>query len=247
MTILETLLSDLPAGWRVTDVHVGANWVLSLAVSGVGLRRAGVAAAPNETALDARFQIGHYPLDEKAEVVARDLRSTDMTAAAVGLATFNALSQPDESRLTTADAADWLSAQCVRRRIAIFGRFPFIDAEIRPRARRVWVFEQQPQADELDSRAIQTVLPQADVVAITGSSVINHTIDAILPHIRPGTTVVLLGPSTPLSVKLFDNGIDALFGVRVVDLQGAIDSVIAGVGFQKMAGLQRVSLFRQPT
>ncbi len=72
----------------------------------------------------------------------------------------------------------------------------------------------------------------------------NHTIDLILPHVRPGSTVVLLGPSTPLSVKLLSSGIHALFGVRVVDVLAAVDSVVAGVGFQKMVGLQRVSLFR---
>jgi uncharacterized protein len=245
MTILQTLLSDLPMGWRITDVYIGANWVLSKIRDKAGVERAGVAAAPHHIASDEHFQIGHYSLDERAEIVTQWLGSTEPTTAAVGLATFNALNQPDEHLLTHTDAADWLSEQSLGRNIAIFGRFPFIDAEIRPYAKQVWVFELQPQSGELDSRAIETVLPHADCVAITGSSIVNHTLDLILPHTNPHSTVVVLGPSTPLSTKLFDLGISALFGVCVTHMQPAIDSVVKGVGFQQMNGLQRVSLFKE--
>ena len=115
MMILQTLLSDLPPGWRVTDVYIGANWVLSLIEGNTGVQQAGVAAAPHQLTPDAPFQIGHYPLDKDAEAVARWLDSADATTAAIGLATLNALNQPDEHLLTTTDAADWLSAQSLGR------------------------------------------------------------------------------------------------------------------------------------
>jgi uncharacterized protein (DUF4213/DUF364 family) len=244
MTVLETLLTDLPSGWRVTDVYVGTNWVLSLVVQPNGAQRAGVASTPRQIASNARFQIGHHQLDEKADDFTRLLASSDALSAAVGLATLNAVNQPPESALTTFDAADWLAEQSADRTIALFGRFPFIEGEIRPFARQVWVFEQEPEAGEFNLSDITTILPQTDVVAITGSSIINHTIDLILPRIRLETLVVVLGPSTPLSEKLFSCGIQAMFGVRVVNLQQVIASVTAGDCFQKMQGLQRVSLLK---
>jgi uncharacterized protein (DUF4213/DUF364 family) len=189
--------------------------------------------------------MGHSRLDQAADVVARWLLSQDATEAAVALATLNALNQPAEYRLTTADAANWLAVQCSGHNLAIFGRFPFIDGELRPVARQVWVFEQQPRPDEFDSRVIPDLVPQADIIAITGSSVINHSIDTILPHVKPGSTVVLLGPSTPLSERLFEAGIDAMFGVRVANVQQVVESVVAGAGFQKMRGLERVALFKR--
>lgn len=245
MTVLDILLADVPTGWRVTDVHVGANWVVALVHHSDGTTRAGVAATPHPVASDAAFQPGHTALDRDAEQIAQGLRSPDMTAAAVALATLNALNQPDERLLTTDDAADWLSAQSAGRSIAIFGRFPFIEEEVRPFASRVWVFEQQPQPGELGGEAVGAVLPQADIVAITGSSVINHTIDGILGQVRHGCVTVILGPSTPLSVKLLDSGIDALFGVSAVDVPSLIRTVAAGSGFQKVEGLRRVALFRR--
>ncbi|HVO41158.1 MAG TPA: DUF364 domain-containing protein [Aggregatilineales bacterium] len=244
MTVLDTLLDDFPTGWRVKDVYVGENWIASLAVNGQGVIQAGVAMAPHPIAAEARFQIGHCQPDEPAEGLGRRLLSQDMTEAAVALATLNALNQPPENRLTIAHAANWLSAQGAGRTLAIFGRFPFIDAELRPAARQVWVFEQQPGPGEYDGSNVPLLVPQADIVAITGSSVINHTIDTILPYVRPGSTVVLLGPSTPLCEKLFAIGIDAMFGVRVANVQQVVESVVGGAGFQKMQGLQRVALLK---
>ena len=244
MTVLDTLLTDLPSGWRVSDVYVGANWVLSVVCQPDGTQQAGVASTPRQIAPESPFQIGHYAPNEKAEELVRLLSSPNMISAAVGLATLNALNQPAEDALTTFDAADWLSEKSTNRAIAIFGRFPFIEDEIRPFARRVWVFEQDTQAGEFDLNDIDSILPEAEVVAITGSSIINHTIDYILPHIQPQTMVAVLGPSTPLSAKLFACGVHAMFGVRVVDLQQVIASVTAGDGFQKIQGLQRVSLLK---
>jgi uncharacterized protein (DUF4213/DUF364 family) len=244
MTVVETLLANLPTGCHVTDLYVGVNWILSLVNDTAGTQLAGVASTPKQIAAESRFQIGHYALNEDAQASARLLLSDDPTTAAVGLATVNALNRHDETTLHHDDAANWLSAQSANRRIAVFGRFPFIDGEIRPYARNVWVFEQEPQGDELNVSEIARVLPQADIVALTGSTVINHTIDTILPHIKPGSLVVVLGPSTPLSAKLFTCGIDALFGVRVTDVQRVVESVLAGEGFQKMQGLQRVALFK---
>jgi uncharacterized protein len=244
MTVLETLLADCPVGWHVTDAYVGVNWVVSLICDPNGMQRAGVASSPKQIAASSRFQVGHHRLSENAGLFGRLLLSEDATEAALGLATLNALNQPSETSLTTTDAADWLSEKSTNRRVAIFGRFPFIDDEIRPHAKQVWVFEQEAQAQELAPLDAVSILPQADIVAITGSAVINHTIDSILPHIRPGSIVALLGPSTPLSEKLFGCGIDALFGVQVSNVEQVIDSVMAGDSFQKMQGLRRVSLIR---
>ncbi|MBC7810863.1 MAG: DUF4213 domain-containing protein, partial [Burkholderiales bacterium] len=140
LPLVETLLTDLPIGWRVTDVYMGANWVLSLVRSHDGIQAAGVAAAPHSIAPDARFQSGHHALDVPAESLAYGLRSSDMTEAAVGLATVNALTPINESRLSSDDAANWLTEQSAGKSVAIFGRFPFIEDEIRPFARQVWVF-----------------------------------------------------------------------------------------------------------
>jgi uncharacterized protein (DUF4213/DUF364 family) len=247
MPVLDILLGGLPTGWSVTDVYVGANWVLALVRHGDGSERAGVAAAPVIFPENAHYPIGHYTPNANAVEMMQLLRSDDPTAAAVGLATLNALQQPDETALTRHDAADWLSAQSSGKTVAIFGRFPFITDEIRPFAKAVYVFEQNPEQGEYSAKDVPHLIPQADLIAITSSTVINHSIDAILQHTNDQQTVVLLGPSTPLTSRLFDCGITALFGVRVADIEQAKASVLAGEIFRKMHGLERVSLLKPDT
>ncbi len=244
MSVLETLLQDTPVGWRVTEVDVGLHWVLVQVRYTDGSQRAGVASVQVNWSDPVAYPVGHYQLDKDAAQLLFLLRSTDITKSAVGLAIFNALHQPDKSALVTADAVDWLADRCEGRAIAIVGRFPFIEDELRPVADHVYVFEREPAPGEFGAHDMAAVLPRADIVAITSSTLVNHTLDDILA-VTDRQIVVLLGPSTPLTARLFDCGVDALFGVRVADVRAVQDSVRDGVSFRKMQGLQRVSLFRQ--
>lgn len=56
------------------------------------------------------------------------------------------------------------------------------------------------------AEAASDLIPQADVVAITGSALINHTLDRLLSLAKRQATVPVLGPSTPLSPVLFEYG-----------------------------------------
>lgn len=244
MSIREALLENLPQNSRTQAIYVGNNWVLSLISANDGTQYAGVAAAPRQFTGSSRFPPGHYSLDKDASTIAQLLRSDDNSKASVGLATVNALLQVGKITVSNIDAANWLTQVCTDRSIAIFGRFPFIDEEVRPFASQVWIFEQHPQKGEYSADDMSEILPQANVIAITSSTIINHTINGILSYISTDSITALLGPSTPLSTKLFKYGIDALFGVQVFDIQKVTDSVQAGADFRKMHGLGRVSLFK---
>ncbi len=241
MTILKSLLDDLPADLPAVDVYIGKNWTLAhLSDSD----RAGVASTPQQIPQESVFHIGQRLHFSDRPSLADMLASHTNITATISVAVLNAVLQPPAEMLSDEDAADWLSAQSKGRCIAIFGRFPFVDDEIRPHAKQICVFEQQPTAGEYGANDMPHLLPQMDIVAITGSTIINHTLDAILSYVGATTTVVIMGPSTPLSPRLFTYGVDVLFGVRVIDTHATIQSAMAGDDFQKMRGLQRVSLFK---
>jgi len=82
------------------------------------------------------------------------------------------------------------------------------------------------------------------VVAITGTTIINHTIDQLLSFCRPETTVMILGPSTPLVPQLFNRGIKYLSGSRVIDEQDARLTIQQGAGFPQVKGVQVVTMIR---
>jgi uncharacterized protein (DUF4213/DUF364 family) len=237
LATLDALLADLPGGWAVEEVVLGANWVLSI-VTSRGDRRAGLASTLHESAPRTGRLSGGGDAAEMAQLA----RSSDRAEAAAGLATLNALLRPDPEALTSIDAADWLAEHGAGKGVAIFGRFPFIEDEIRPSARRVWVFEREPVDGEYGARDIPAIVPGADIVAITSSTLVNQTLDGILEHVAPHSTLMMLGAGTPLSPRLLAQGFDLLSGVIVRDIERAADSVRAGVSFRQMDGLQRVTL-----
>jgi len=243
-TILETLLATLPEGWQIHRLHLGVNWTLAQVQGPDGELRAGLAASPptEVVAGQSRFVIGDNAVgtEEAREVVGLAL-SPDMTAAALGLATLNALLQPDPALLSDIDAGDWLLEQGRGKKLAVVGSFPFV-AELRPVVAQLWVLELQPKLGEYPASTAPEIIPQADILAITGSTLVNHTLDDLLKLARPETKVMVLGPTTPLSPVLFDYGVDLLSGVQVVDVAAVLVSIEQGVSFRKMQGVRRVTL-----
>ncbi len=239
--VLEALLADCPAGGTVVDLVIGRRWTLSVVEIG-GKIRGGLASPPGALTAAPGMPLGGREARAAAALAGDD----DPGSAAAGLATLNALLEPDPAALLEIDAADWLAARGRGRRVAIFGRFPFIDAEIRPAAAAISVFELDPGPGEFGPADMADVLPRAELVAITASALVNHTLDGILAHIAPEAERVMLGATTPLSPRLFDFGFSLLAGVQVVDVEATVVEIRAGLSFRQMTGLRRVSLRREP-
>jgi uncharacterized protein (DUF4213/DUF364 family) len=249
------LLARLPEAESVRRIIQGASWVLAVVRGTCGREAAGMAGIPR--GLRGQCCVpGHaapeagQPLEitfdaaEPATRWARLLLSTDNGEAALGLAVINALLALEPETAAPIDGVDWLLARAAGRNVAVIGGFPFVDRELRRIARDVWVFEREPGARELHEARAPELLPNAEIVVITGSALANHTLDAMLSVTAPHAVRMLLGPSTPLTSALFPFGFDALSGVRVADAEAVAHAVSAGTGFRRMTGLQRVTLLR---
>jgi uncharacterized protein (DUF4213/DUF364 family) len=161
------------------------------------------------------------------------LRSERILEASIGMATFNALLETERGPLTEVNAADILLEQGAGKRIAIVGHFPFIE-RVRAAASQCWVLELRPGPGDLPADQASVVLPQADVVALTGTSLLNHTFDELMRLCRRDAFVLLLGPSVPMTPVLFDAGVDALSGTLVDDPELVILSLSQGATFRQI-------------
>jgi uncharacterized protein (DUF4213/DUF364 family) len=92
---------------------------------------------------------------------------------------------------------------------------------------------------------VEAIVPQADIVAITGSAFINHTIERLLGLCPPQSFVVVLGPTTPLSSVLFDYGVDVVSGTLVVEPELALRCLSEGATFRQVRGTRRLTMERQ--
>jgi len=124
------------------------------------------------------------------------------------------------------------------------GHFPFVSA-LREAAARLWVLELRPRPGDVGAEEAQAAVPEADIVAITGSAFINHTVERLLSLCQPESFVVVLGPTTPLSPVLFDYGVDVISGTRVVDPELALRCLSEGATFRQIRGIRLLTMERQ--
>jgi uncharacterized protein (DUF4213/DUF364 family) len=239
MTVLDDLLAGLPAGGRVRDVLVGRHLTV------VSSLRCGLAST-----LAGHGPHGHHPVRDvgklerkRPQELATWARSDNALEASLGVAAINSLIEPDHRRLVEANALQLLVERGRDRNVALIGHFPFIP-DLREAARDLWVIEKDPAEDEHPASAAADLLPKADVVAITGSTLINHTLEALLSRCRPRAFVMILGPSTPLSPILFDHGVAALSGIQVDDEESVLRTIRQGAGFRQVEGLRLVVMIR---
>ena len=123
------------------------------------------------------------------------------------------------------------------------GHFPFIQ-KLREVARELWVIEKNPREDDLEEAEAERFIPQADIVGITGTSFTNHTIEHLLELCRPDAYKVILGDTTPLSPVLFDYGIHAISGTKVVDPDLALRCVSQGANYRQIRGIQKLTMMK---
>lgn len=241
MEILRRILDSLPTEKiKVSTVQVGAHWTL------VGSRGWGLASTllPDEPHGSSSVRdVGMLHQKDAQELASWSL-SSHVLEASIGMAALNSLLDVDETQAVMGDALDILTKQGANKRVAIVGHFPFIP-KLKPICKEVWVIEQKPTMDEIDSKNAAGILSQADLAVITGTTLINHTFDQLLYYCKKDAFVMVLGPSTPLSPVLFDYGVMMISGVRVVSPQEALITVQQGAIFPQIKGVRRLTLMKE--
>jgi len=233
MNILDNLIANLPENVPVRSVLVGAHWTV------VCSRHCGMAST-----LTSNHPHGHLQIrdvgrlhQKSARELAELARSDELMEASIGMAAINSLLEVDESRAVEMNASEALIRRGRGKNVALVGHFPFIP-QLRQAVGQLWVIEQNPVDDDFPAEAAVDLIPQADIVAITSTALINHTLDGLLALCTPQATVMLLGPSTPLSPILFDHGATIISGTRVIDEAAVLRTVGQGASFRQVEGVK---------
>jgi len=248
--LLESVSTEAPAA----RVLVGAFW--TAVVLDTDPPRCGLASTMHGG--HREHHLSGPPLPEAGDLVARSgcelagwLRSESTLEASVGMAAFNALlaaqtEQVERCDISEVNAEDVILERGRGRRVAIVGHFPFVE-RVRQATDACWVLELNPRPGDVPAERASELLPQADVVALTGTSLINHTFDDLIALCRPDAFVLLLGASAPLTPVLFDAGVSAVSGTRVVDPQAVLRLVGQGATFRQIkrgGGVRLLTMMR---
>lgn len=238
MMLLDTLIENT-AGIPVTEVITGAY------VTMVTSRNTSICATLREEfCVSKGVRDAGCLTDLDSRSLAKFSLSDNLLEASIGVCALNSAINIDNLPFKNINAKDLIFEKGRGKKLAMIGHFPFID-NARNLFSEVFVFEKKPQPGDLCENDIPEFLPLADIVAITGMTVTNHTIDGILPHIRKDALVIMLGPSTPLSPILFDFGVDVIAGSVVRDSDFVRSRVIEGASLHYLGGIEYVALLKE--
>jgi uncharacterized protein (DUF4213/DUF364 family) len=241
MQILDDLISSLNFNTSVRDIRQG------IFHTGVLTRYCGLAATLPRDVFRQEPPMVKEPgflLRKKPRELARLCYSSNILEAAIGMATINSLLKVDENSCLELNAAELIIEKGRNKRVAIVGHFPFI-SRVKKAAREVWVIEKNPKGNDAGESEADSLIPKADVVAITGSAFTNHTIEHLLSLCEPKAFVIALGDTAPLSTVLFEYGLDAISGTHVTDFELALQCVSQGANFRQIQGVKRLTLKKQ--
>lgn len=240
MKILDDLLSTLNFEAEVRDIRQGPFQ------TAVVTRHGGLASTPRVH--------GHHqdtpplkgvgtPMGKRSLEIAQMAYSPSLLEAAIGMAAINSLLEVDEGRCVALNAGDLLAEKGKGKKVALIGHFPFVP-QLRQVVKELRVIEQYPREGDLAESEAESLVPQADVVGITGMTFTNHTIEGLLSLCRPEAYVIILGPTAPLSPVLFHYGVDAVSGTKVVDPEAVLRGVSQGATFRQLKGIRLLTMER---
>jgi uncharacterized protein len=181
-------------------------------------------------------QAGNLDKSSVSEILKYAL-DTNVLKSAIGVATLNALSQlviesevgKEYKVAKEKDGFDLLEIK-PDETVTLIGAFgPYI-RRLKMMGNPFFIVEKNPQtlrSDEMKyfkpESEISSALEKSNVVIITGTAIVNHTIDPILSSFTNGKRTAIIGPTASMIPDaFFKKGVQVMAGVRILNPDGMI-------------------------
>lgn len=214
----------------IKEVLIGLTWTLCQA-EGVGL-----CMSPGKATRTLPWSgtLVNKPLAE----LALWLRSWDNYQATVGMAAINSVvnsSSKLPAKATVLSPSgpanlavfEYFLPQIRNRNVCVIGRYPALSRYAQEM--HLSVLELQPGPDDFPAPAAEYLLPEAEWVFLTATSIVNKTFPRLV-ELAQNSKLVLMGPTVPWLPDLAQFGIDYLAGVTITDFKALRQTVAEGGG-----------------
>ena len=236
---LKKELGNFVSKVRVENVRIGLAYTAVV----LSTRHAGVAYTPTTRLPECPVLVDAGKISGKSALnVMNKGESSNLVETAVGVATINALSQaafeakPEKYVFSDIDVLDLIQPKDKVVMVGYFG--PLINKILR-KTRDLYVLEKRKIKDKrvhfIFQHDASTVLPSSDILLISGSTLVNKTINQILKLQGNAREVVLLGPTASMVPQpLFKKGVTAVMGVKITDAKKMLRVVSESGGTQQL-------------
>ena len=187
-----------------------------------------------------------------ATELAERAKSWDTGERVIGVATINALSQillrreHDGYTVTEGNVLEQVDIRPTDK-VAMVGNIKPLVPGIRNKASSLRIFERGGSLGEgiLPDTAAEELIPESDIVFITGSAIANGTVGRLLQLSENARSVVLVGPTASMVPSpLFKRGVDLIGGVIVTEPDRAMQIVAEGGGTPQLKAATKFVLIK---
>lgn len=206
--LADSVTDDTPAD----EVLVGLNWTMIRAGP-----LAGIARSPERGTQGARTVRQGEPIAGRPlAALAGWICSVDPLRRSIGLAAINAFwNRPDGPG--AADRWGLAGFASPGDGLVIVGGFRAALKRL-PAAR---IIEREPKGNDIPIEEAGAALAKAQSVAITAQTVMNGSLEPLLPRILAAGHRLLVGPSAPVAPPVLDAGLTRVSGLAITDADTA--------------------------
>lgn len=218
--IYDKLIEKIPSGIKIVAFNQGEHWT--------GLRTQNSLGIAKTIDIDSRPRnMEESYLGEELRTVARLIKSWNLKEASFGLAAINAYynSKENADRLNilnkNKDAFLLYKEEVEGKKVTVVGHFPFIEKELGDIC-DLRILERNPRAGDYPDSASEVLLPESDYIFITSCTLVNKTFPRLFELGKNGK-IIMVGPSTPMSEILLEEGIYDISGFIPMDIKKCMD------------------------
>lgn len=228
---LYTLLLDQPLDGVIEQANIGLTWTYCQVEQQLGLAMS--LAKPTRT-LPWSGTLRGKPVRELANWITK----WNCHESNIAMAAINASVNAGSELLQNAEAVDndapanlsvfeYFLPRLVNKKVVVIGRYPGLDHYAKLCDMKV--IERLPGDNDYPDPAAEFLIPEADWVFLTASSIPNKTFPR-LAALAADSNLVLMGPTVPWLSELSEFGVDFIAGVKVTDRELLKHTIAEGGG-----------------
>ena len=236
---------------EIVDYAIGAKYSYAI-VEGKHGRAMGTAYVPLED-----IEKGHSRVP-KISVVGSMLSSTNIFEKSLGVAVLNAVSQyllwnmgkGKNFKITYENIIEKVAKMCKGCKTVVVGNMVPVVSRLKEMGMDVVALERNPRfrAGALADIFAPRIVPEAEVLIVSGTTLVNDTLDYILSLAERARIMALVGPSGSVYPSDILEGITHIAGLKIEDMDKVAEIIKLGGGrwdFSKYAKEYIIQTFRE--
>ncbi|MGD1911523.1 MAG: Rossmann-like domain-containing protein [Rivularia sp. (in: cyanobacteria)] len=215
---------------QIKEIIIGLTWTLCIA------ENAGLCMSPGIATRTLPFS--GTLVNKSISELAPWLRSWNPYQATVAMAAINSVinsssSLPNTGTVLSPKGSANLAVfehflpQIRNKNVCIIGRYPGLNKYANEMDMKV--IELNPGAEDFPAPASEYLLPEAEWVFLTATSIVNKTFPRLV-QLAKNSKLVLMGPTLPWLPELKQMGINYLAGIKITNLPALRQTVAEGGG-----------------